>query len=280
MLSAVWVWPLYMAALYVLGRGGRFRLALALCPLLVAGMSIANLALQVPEVQATDLGCVLFALRSAPRRSHARCRDPAREQVGSAASCRAARRPVRCGGCCRTSVDRPRRSTPARCWWSLLIAAALATSSVRPGCAGNIEALVCQISGQTCDGSSATGSDELDRRLAALDPLLNATGGALEDLAQQAQAAIARGDLDTARDLIERLELYRDLIGAGPRGELVSRSRRPERGGLRRSRRAGHDPARRRREQPALLPAPGRAGAGHPRHGPVHPRIERRTAEG
>ena len=66
-LSAVWVWPLYMAALYVLGRGGHFRLwALALCPLLVAGMSIANLALQVPEVQATDLGCVLFAIAVRP----------------------------------------------------------------------------------------------------------------------------------------------------------------------------------------------------------------------
>jgi hypothetical protein len=62
-LSAVWVWPLYMALLYALGRRGRFRLwALALCPLLVAGMSIGNLALQVPEVQATDLACVLFAL--------------------------------------------------------------------------------------------------------------------------------------------------------------------------------------------------------------------------
>ncbi len=103
-----------------------------------------------------------------------------------------------------------------------LIVAALATSSVATGLAGNIEALVCQISGQTCDGSSSSGSEELDRRLAALDPLLNATGGALEDLAEQAEAAIARGDLDTARDLIERLELYRDLIGAGPRGELVS----------------------------------------------------------
>lgn len=63
MLSAIWVWPLYMLALYALGRRGRFRLwALVLCPLLVAGMSIANLAVQVPEVQATDIACVLFAL--------------------------------------------------------------------------------------------------------------------------------------------------------------------------------------------------------------------------
>lgn len=66
-LSAIWLWPIYMAALYALGRRGRFRLwALALCPLLVAGMTIANLALQVPEVQAADLACVLFALTVRP----------------------------------------------------------------------------------------------------------------------------------------------------------------------------------------------------------------------
>jgi hypothetical protein len=63
MLSAIWIWPLYMLALYAVGRRGHFRRwALVLCPVLVAGMSIANLALQVPEVQATDLACVLFAL--------------------------------------------------------------------------------------------------------------------------------------------------------------------------------------------------------------------------
>jgi hypothetical protein len=33
MLSAIWVWPLYMGALYPLGRHGRFRVwALVLCP--------------------------------------------------------------------------------------------------------------------------------------------------------------------------------------------------------------------------------------------------------
>ena len=67
MLSAIWVWPIYMVALYLLGRRGHFRVwALVLCPLLVAGMSIANFALQVPEVQATDLACVLFALTVRP----------------------------------------------------------------------------------------------------------------------------------------------------------------------------------------------------------------------
>ena len=68
-LSAVWLWPIYMALLYALGRRGRFRLwALALCPLLVAGMTIANLALQVPEVQAADLACILFAFAVRPPR--------------------------------------------------------------------------------------------------------------------------------------------------------------------------------------------------------------------
>ena len=75
MLSAIWVWPLYLLTLYALGRRGRFRLwALVLCPLLVAGMSIANLAIQVPEVQATDLACVLFAL-TVPAPGPARRRD-------------------------------------------------------------------------------------------------------------------------------------------------------------------------------------------------------------
>jgi hypothetical protein len=75
-LSAVWVWPLYLALLYALGRRGHFRRwALLLCPLLVAGMSIFNLALQVPEVQATDLACVLFALTVRPPRP-SRARDP------------------------------------------------------------------------------------------------------------------------------------------------------------------------------------------------------------
>ena len=75
MLSAIWVWPLYMGALYLLGRQGRFRLwALVLCPLLVAGMTIGNLALQVPEVQATDLACILFALTVRPP-GPARARD-------------------------------------------------------------------------------------------------------------------------------------------------------------------------------------------------------------
>ena len=60
-------WPLYMGALYLLGRHGRFRLwALVLCPLLAVALTIGNLGLDVPEVQATDVACVLFALLVRP----------------------------------------------------------------------------------------------------------------------------------------------------------------------------------------------------------------------
>ena len=69
------VWPLYMGALYLLGRRGRFRLwALVLCPLLAVALTIGNLGLDVPEVQATDVACVLFALTVRPP-SPARDRD-------------------------------------------------------------------------------------------------------------------------------------------------------------------------------------------------------------
>ena len=69
-------WPLYMGALYLLGRRGRFRLwALVLCPLLAIALTIGNLGLDVPEVQATDVACVLFALLVRPP-SPARDRDP------------------------------------------------------------------------------------------------------------------------------------------------------------------------------------------------------------
>ena len=69
-------WPLYMGALYLLAAHGRFRLwALLLCPLLAAALTIGNLGLDVPEVQATDVACVLFALLVRPP-SPARDRDP------------------------------------------------------------------------------------------------------------------------------------------------------------------------------------------------------------
>ena len=69
-------WPLYMLALYLLSGSGHFRLwALLLCPLLAIGLTIGNLGLDVPEVQATDVACVLFALVVRPP-SPARERDP------------------------------------------------------------------------------------------------------------------------------------------------------------------------------------------------------------
>jgi hypothetical protein len=69
-------WPLYMGALYLLARRGHFRLwALVLCPLLAVALTIGNLGLDVPEVQATDVACVLFALVVRPP-SPARDRDP------------------------------------------------------------------------------------------------------------------------------------------------------------------------------------------------------------
>jgi hypothetical protein len=69
-------WPLYIGALYLLARRGRFRLwALALCPLLAIALTIGNLGLNVPEVQATDVACVLFGLLVRPP-SPARDRDP------------------------------------------------------------------------------------------------------------------------------------------------------------------------------------------------------------
>jgi hypothetical protein len=69
-------WPLYMGALYLLAGGGHFRLwALLLCPLLAVALTIGNLGLDVPEVQATDVACVLFALVVRPP-SPARERDP------------------------------------------------------------------------------------------------------------------------------------------------------------------------------------------------------------
>ena len=68
-------WPLYMGALYLLARRGHFRLwALVLCPLLAVALTIGTLGLDVPEVQATDVACVLFALTVRPP-SPARDRD-------------------------------------------------------------------------------------------------------------------------------------------------------------------------------------------------------------
>ncbi len=66
-LSAVWLWPVYMLLLLLLGRRGRFRVwAFALCPVLVVGMGIAAASLENPELQAALLACVLFAAAVTP----------------------------------------------------------------------------------------------------------------------------------------------------------------------------------------------------------------------
>jgi hypothetical protein len=106
-----------------------------------------------------------------------------------------------------------------------LIIGALTASGVPGSIASGVETAICRIAGGECDAEASTGdatAAALNERLAALVPLVNAHGGPIEDLAQQAAAAIARGDLDEAQELIERLELYRDLISAGPRGATVA----------------------------------------------------------
>lgn len=106
-----------------------------------------------------------------------------------------------------------------------LVIGAIATSGVAGSIASGVESAICRIAGGDCAAQASSGDQsaaELTDRLGALDPLVNANGGGIEDLAEQAQAAIDRGDLDAAQDLIERLELYRDLIAAGPRGATLA----------------------------------------------------------
>jgi len=83
---------------------------------------------------------------------------------------------------------------------------------------------VCQIAGHGCEagGGETTSASELQSRLGDLAGLVNGSGGAIAGLAAQAQAAIDRGDLDTARKLIERLEFYRELFESGPRGQTLA----------------------------------------------------------
>ena len=83
-----------------------------------------------------------------------------------------------------------------------LLVAALATSSVASGLSEQVAALVCDIGGGACDGTGTTQSTDagaLSGRLDALAPLVNASGGALEELAADARAALDRGDLARRR---------------------------------------------------------------------------------
>jgi hypothetical protein len=110
----------------------------------------------------------------------------------------------------------------------LLLVAVIVGALLASGLGGKIAdragQAICAIAGEGCatPASASTTVDGLRDRLTALTPLVNGQGGAIADLAAQAQAAIDRGDLDEARRLIERLEFYRGLIEAGPRGDTLA----------------------------------------------------------
>jgi hypothetical protein len=105
-----------------------------------------------------------------------------------------------------------------------VVIGALVASGIGGAVAGHAMDAVCQIAGQGCEsgGGATTSASELQSRLADLDGLVNGSGGAIANLAAQAQAAIDSGDLDTAQELIERLEFYRALFESGPRGQTLA----------------------------------------------------------
>jgi hypothetical protein len=105
-----------------------------------------------------------------------------------------------------------------------VVIGALVASGIGGAIAGRAMDAVCQIAGQGCQsgGGETTSASELQSRLGDLVGLVNGSGGAIADLAAQAQAAIDRGDLDTARKLVERLEFYRELFESGPRGQTLA----------------------------------------------------------
>lgn len=106
-----------------------------------------------------------------------------------------------------------------------LIIATLVASGVPTQIADGVEDAICRITGQACGTSGGGGgetADALADRLAGVAPFAAVHGGALEELADQARDALARGDTDAAEALIERLELLRELTGAGPRGATLA----------------------------------------------------------
>jgi hypothetical protein len=130
--------------------------------------------------------------------------------------------------CLSGTMRDQRGQTSAEYMGMLLVVAVVIGALLATGLGGAIAdragQAICAIAGQGCatPASASTSEDGLRDRLTALAPLVNNAGGAIDELAAQAQAAIDRRDLDEARRLIERLELYRDLINAGPRGETLS----------------------------------------------------------
>jgi hypothetical protein len=108
-----------------------------------------------------------------------------------------------------------------------LIVAALVATGMPASVADGVQDAICRIAGQACgSGSDAGGegerADALSDRLAGVAPFAAVQGGALQELADAARDALAGGETETAEALIERLELLRELIGAGPRGETLA----------------------------------------------------------
>lgn len=65
--SAVFMWPVYLAAIAAASKRERFRLwAVALCPLLGLGLTVANVAITSPELLAADIAYVLTGVLVVP----------------------------------------------------------------------------------------------------------------------------------------------------------------------------------------------------------------------
>ena len=265
-------WPLYMGALYLLARRGRFRLwALVLCPLLAIALTIGNLGLDVPEVQATDVACVLFALVVRPRVPRG-TGTQSRPEVESAASwsrrvnamscqrarsagsddggvhgdaARRRRRHRRAGG--QRHRRRDRRARHGR-----------GVPDRRPGLRV----------GRRRDHQRERAAEPARRPRGAGQRLRRRDRGPRRAGAGRDRPRRPRhgARADRAARVLPRAVRVRPARpdAGGPRHAERLRVRRPDR--------PGHDPGGRRRHEPPLLPGPARARPGHPRDGPVHPR--------
>ena len=110
-----------------------------------------------------------------------------------------------------------------------VVLAAFATTEVGASIRLAMSVQVCRIGGGTGCGdrpssvpdSLAHQTAVLDERLDELAPLAD-RGGLFADLHGQARTALANGDLNTARSLVDQLGFYDGFIAAGPRGGLLA----------------------------------------------------------